>query len=282
MRVRFSRSAKGIVNTVSTLLPTTTSVKSETESVHTNYVRFIVLARSRTGSNFLRGLLNSHSRITVFGEIVADSFQDYVDWDVPGYAQSRQISALRRRDPVLFLERQVFKPFPPDVSAVGFKIFYYHARDDRWKHVWTYLQEHREIRVIHLKRWNILKTLASRKRANLTNRWVETSAPSSRNSTPVMLTYKECLVEFLATVRWETEADLFFEKHPILQVYYRDLSAQRDDLFCEIQRFLGVDCETLTPSTRKQSGQPLAEAISNYFELKEQFKGTRWQEFFEE
>lgn len=282
MKMRFPQSAKGIFNTITTYLPTTTSAETKTESVPTNYLRFIVLARSRTGSNFLRGLLNSHSKITIFGEIVADSSQDYVDWDVPGYEQSGRISALRRQDPVLFLERQVFRTFLPDVSAVGFKIFYYHAQDNRWKHVWTYLQSSRALRVIHLKRWNILESLASRKRANLTNQWVETSVQPTQNCAPVSLTYKECLIEFLATVRWETEADLFFENHSMLQVYYKDLITRRDDVLCDIQTFLGVDCEILTPSTRKQSNQSLSQAISNYFELKEQFKGTRWQEFFEE
>ena len=36
---------------------------------HTDYARFIVLGRSRVGSNLLRGLLNAHPAIEAYGEI---------------------------------------------------------------------------------------------------------------------------------------------------------------------------------------------------------------------
>jgi hypothetical protein len=37
--------------------------------LHRDYTRFIILGRSRSGSNYLRGLLNSHRRIVAFGEL---------------------------------------------------------------------------------------------------------------------------------------------------------------------------------------------------------------------
>jgi hypothetical protein len=49
-----------------------------------------------------------------------------------------------------------------------------------------------------------------------------------------------------------------------------------------IQEFLGVDCEAVVPLTYKQSNQPLSEAISNYFELKEKFVDSPWEDFFED
>ena len=41
---------------------------------HSEYVRFITVGRSRTGSNLLRGSLMSHSRIILFGASVIRSF----------------------------------------------------------------------------------------------------------------------------------------------------------------------------------------------------------------
>src|SRR5690606_16569148 len=47
---------------------------------HTDYTRFIILARSRTGSNFLRGMLNSHPQVLTYGEIFRND--DQVDFAV--------------------------------------------------------------------------------------------------------------------------------------------------------------------------------------------------------
>ena len=49
-----------------------------------------------------------------------------------------------------------------------------------------------------------------------------------------------------------------------------------------VQDFLGVQYETVKPSTYKQSHQSLSDSISNYWGLKERFTGTPWEEFFED
>ena len=46
---------------------------------HMGYGRFIILGRSRVGSNFLRSLLNAHSQIEVYGEIFRN--REAMDWD---------------------------------------------------------------------------------------------------------------------------------------------------------------------------------------------------------
>jgi hypothetical protein len=47
-----------------------------------------------------------------------------------------------------------------------------------------------------------------------------------------------------------------------------------------VQEFLGVDYENVQPQTYKQASRPLSDSIANYLELKRQFKGTPWEEFF--
>ena len=89
-----------------------------------DYVKFIILSRARVGSNFLRGALNSHSQIVVYGEL----FQrlNAIRWELAGYSRSRRMLSLYRTNPVQFLESQVFHPFPGRVRAVGLS-FYYHV-----------------------------------------------------------------------------------------------------------------------------------------------------------
>ena len=246
---------------------------------HSEYVRFIILGRERTGSTFLRSLLNTHRRIIAWGEI----FRDYnaICWDYPLFPQYRSLLSLILSDPIRFLERKVFKRLPLLISAVGFKIFYHHAQNESWKPVWTYLRSQKDLRIIHLKRQNILKTYLSYKKAELTNSWLNMFRPEADNL-QILLDYEQCLQTFSYTREQERKYDLFFADHRKIEVLYENLSANYHRETKRIQEFLGVDDETVEPVTYKQAAQPLSVAISNYFELKERFSGTPWEAFFED
>jgi LPS sulfotransferase NodH len=246
---------------------------------HSAYTRFVVLGRSRVGSNLLRGLLNAHPEVVAFGEVLRDASS--LDWDHTGYFQSDGVRVLLQRDPVKFLDASVLGRYPRSVRAVGFKLFYYHARQGAQAAVWPYLRDRRELRIIHLKRRNLLQTHLSRKRAVLTDRWVNTSGQPEQ---PVIVSvdYDECLKDFQQTRAWEDDCDREFAGHSLLQVSYEHLA---DDYSAEarrIQEFLGVPTRRVSPSTFQQTRQPLSATIANYGELKERFTGTAWQEFFTE
>ena len=244
---------------------------------HMNYQKFIILGRSRSGSNFLRGLLNSHSQVRVFGEIFQN--KDQVGWAMDGYPQdARTIQEFRNR-PVEFLQKRVFTKFPRAIHAVGFKIFYYHARDEQWQPVWEYLKLLQDLKIIHIKRQNILETHLSRQRALQTDRWFNLTGERDP-SQPLSLDFQECLQDFQETRRMEGEAASFFSDHPVLDVLYEELSRDQDRVMGELLDFLNVRREPLTSETFKQSNQSLSMAIANYAELKEKFQGTPWIEFF--
>lgn len=245
---------------------------------HTDYTRFIVLGRSRVGSNFLRGLLNSHKGITVFGEL----FQNYetIAWALPGYGQAAAMLNQYQQNPAQFLEEEVFHPFPPEITAVGFKLFYYHAQDDSRQSLWPYLQQQTDIKIIHIKRRNILKTHLSRQRAEQTDRWFNLSGEREAQK-PLTLDYQSCLDDFGQTRRWEAEFDQFFANHDVLELIYEELARDSAGQMAQVQAFLGVTPQPLAPETYKQSHKPLSEAIANYDTLKAQFAGTEWASFFE-
>src|SRR5690606_26460474 len=115
--------------------------------------KFIVLSRSRTGSNLLISFLNSHPNIRARGEMFARlNGKNCKDVLARGFAR---------------------QPFY--VKATGFKIFYYHPMDDDSGHVWDVLAELDDLRIIHLKRRNILRTLISRKIADTQGVWKASS-----------------------------------------------------------------------------------------------------------
>ncbi|MCC6190122.1 MAG: sulfotransferase [Anaerolineales bacterium] len=246
---------------------------------HTDYTRFIILARSRTGSNLLRGLLMQHSRVLSFGEIFRSP--EVIDFDLPGYEPSRGALALYRRDPVRFLATQVFRRVPVRVQAVGFKLFYYHARAQPWQAIWECLHDLAELRVIHLRRRNILRTHLSRARAERSDRWVNLSG-EAEDKEPLELNYEACLKDFIQTRQWEQAADEHFAAHAKLVVCYEDLAEDYQREMARLAPFLGLLDEPLAPQTRKQAQQPLRAAIANYAALKQQFAGSEWEVFFEE
>jgi LPS sulfotransferase NodH len=242
-----------------------------------DYVRFIILGRSRTGSNLLRSLLNAHSGVEAYGEIFRH--RDAMDWDHIGYLRSPRMHRMLLKDPTGFVERRVFRRYPEGIGAVGFKIFYYHAGEGSWATIWPYLGARLDIRVIHMTRRNILETHLSRKRAEITDSWVNTSG--RLEETPaIVLEYEECLAEFERTRALEQKYDGLFSDHPKLLLTYEDLAR---DYASEIRRvfgFLDLPEEAVRPGIFKQNHRPLREAISNYSELKRKFSGSPWESFF--
>lgn len=246
---------------------------------NTDYTKFIILGTARTGSNYLRGLLNSHMQIVAFGELFRD--YDAIGWDFAHLPRSRASQWLFQNDPVQFLETRVFGNFPKHIAAVGFKLFYYHAHSSTWEPVWTYLRDHKEIKVIHIKRKNFLKAYLSKKRAMVSKEWVRQQTNGTASHEPIVLSYEECLDEFTKTQDWERKHDAFFEKHEKLEVFYEDLARDYVREMKGIQEFLGVEYKAVEPRTAKQSSRPLSASIANYLELKQKFEGSPWQTFFE-
>ncbi|MGE0463951.1 MAG: sulfotransferase [Vicinamibacterales bacterium] len=246
---------------------------------HSQYTPFVVVGRSRVGSNLLRSLLNAHPHIVAFGEVFRDVNE--LDWDHTGYFQSSSVRDVVQREPLRFLETRLFGRYPRSVRAVGFKLFYYHARDGAQAAIWPWILERRDIHVIHLKRGNLLETHVSRKRAALTGQWVNTSGRKDEAVT-LTLDYDEVLADFRQTRGWEEESDRAFAGHPLLQVTYEQLASDYQAEARRLEAFLGVEPHAVQPSTFRQSTQSLSDTISNYHELKARFTGTPWTGFFTE
>lgn len=245
----------------------------------TNYTRFIILGRSRTGSNYLRGLLNSHPAVWTLGEIFRN--EDVIDFDHPDFVLNSQILSLYQSEPEKFLESIVFRKVPAEIQALGFKLFYYHARDGSFSRLWRALEQQTHIHILHIKRRNILRTHVSRENAQKTGIWVNTSGEKEEVQS-YNLDYQTCLEDFIRTRQWEQEADQFFQHHPVYEIYYEDLVENTPRHVQEIQKFLGLPFHPVQAKTYKQIQKPLSEIIANYAELKQKFAGSEWANFFED
>ncbi len=244
-----------------------------------NYTKFIILGRSRTGSNFLRGFLKNHPQVISLGEIFRET--DRIEFDSPYFFATNKIMAAYQSDPVDFLKNQVFRKFRSEIAAVGFKLFYYHASMPPFQKIWEYITNDETIHILHIKRNNMLATHVSRVQADQNNRWVNITGKKEKQS-PVVIDPLECQEDFETTAQWEEEADQRFKNHPMMHISYEDLVANMGGIMQRTQEFLGLEYEELTPQTYKQSALTLAQSISNYPDLKEYFSGSRWESFFNE
>ena len=229
---------------------------------HSDFRRFIVLSRSRTGSKLLISYLKSHPNIFAKGEIFRKlNGRNYEDILAKVFA------------------RQWYK-----TRAKGFKIFYYHPNDDQTPDLWDDLMNMENLHVIHLKRLNVLRTLVSRKIAESQDLWEisDSMVLDSQNNKRVCMTVQELSNGFQRTRTWERTGDEMFGKHPLLTVHYEDLVESPEANFREISDFLGVRYVQPQTSLRKQNPEKLSDLLANYDELKDAFTGTEWQPFFEE
>jgi LPS sulfotransferase NodH len=229
---------------------------------HADFTKFIVLSRSRTGSNLLLSLLNSHPEIIAEHEILAE---------------------LDGRDARKVVAKAYGKQ-PYYVKAKGFKVFYYHPLGGEAPEVWDDLVAAQDIKVIHLKRRNILRTLVSRKIAGMKDVWAATSEARldiGRQKT-VSFRTEELEEGFRRTRGWETEGDRRFAAHPLLSVWYEDLVRDPEATLAQVLDFLGLRQVPLATQLRKQNPERLPELVSNYAELKAAFTGSEWAVFFEE
>jgi hypothetical protein len=227
---------------------------------HTRFRRFIVLSRSRTGSNLLISQLGNHPHIHTTGEIFS--------W-LKGRSHTQVLNTVFQRQPFY-------------VKAAGFKIFYYHPQDDDSGCVWNALESRDDLHVIHLTRKNILRTLVSRKLAGTQGAWVSGRAGGAASPSVVSFTPDELWKGFTETRRWEQDGEHRFRRHPRMTLRYEDMVGSPDRAFGQVTDFLGVRFQRPETRLRKQNTRSLRESIANYEELKAGFAGTEWQPFFED
>lgn len=249
----------------------------------TESIRFILLGHPRTGSHMISSNLERHKALLTFGELFIDEEDVRNRWFGAG---PRFDTPYRTgEDGAEFLERNVFFTASGDaLRGSGFKIFYGQARRDAaGRKAWDYLIANRDIRVIHLTRWNLLDCLVSQEVALRTGEWVRAidAPPPEDRVPPFELTIDQCEQMFnriFAARRWAERA---FADHPRLDLdYERDVCGDFAGTVRRVFEFLGVEPlegEVLLHKLRKK---PAAAQVTNYDELREHFRHTVHDGYF--
>lgn len=220
------------------------------------YLKFVIITRSRTGSNLLVSYLNSHEQINCQGEL---------------YSQLGD-----RTSQAIWLS--CFKKLPKRIKAVGFKLFYYHPNDSSDTYVWDQIQSDKNIKIIHLTRDNLLRVLVSRQIASKLNYWSnkgQGNEPSLKDKR-ISLSFEECLEDFKSTKEYELSIEQRFPGHKVYNLQYEQLIANPQVAMNGVLDFIGLRSTRVKSSFKKQNPENLDQVIENFEKLSEQLRNSEW------
>jgi len=219
----------------------------------------VLLSSGRKGTFLVLTALEQHPQVQTYQQLL--SRPDY-------YPRETGEEILTR----------LFDDCDPSVEAVVLPVSWLNARD-RYPGFWKSLTD-RKVRVVHLKRRNMLRWYVSLRIAQRTGIWSTNREPDYAIPT-IHVDSKECVECIRADRQAERAADDFFAHHAVLHLVYEDVVQAFDRHMAQLQRFLGVAPLILRPRTVKQESRPLCDVIDNFAELREAFSGTEWETLLE-
>ncbi|MCG5052742.1 MAG: sulfotransferase [Myxococcales bacterium] len=234
-------------------------------------VHFVLLGHPRSGSTLLLNALREHPGVQAFGEIFQDEPEERRS-QLGGLFASYE----NGMDGAAYLRTHVFHARDDeDLLAIGFKLFYFQAREKPAATAWQYLIDEPRIRIVHLSRAQGVEAFVSLCEAEATGKWhVELDEPPAPTPTPVHVDPEACLA-FLDKVQvhnaWVRQA---FCKHDVLDLSYERLVRDFSRSLSDVQTFLELPCQSLPLLLRKQGTRPLHHRIANFEELRRRLRHT--------
>jgi LPS sulfotransferase NodH len=254
-----------------------------------NYKKFVILSTARTGSDLLYSYLNSHPNVICFREIFGQ--KDSIDFGnlltkYRSLSKNKKTLEFRMKNPIDFLNKYIFSFHEDIIHAVGFKLFYYHPNTyENWNEIKKYLEKDKSIKIIHLKRENLLDVYFSLKKAHKTNQWNVWKNDSKKvkeqfKDFTIQFTEEECRFYFEKTEEYIRIFESLIKDHEVVDIYYNDLLNKSEEVLNKMQSFLDVEIHTLETRTNKVNKRSVPECIENYSELKKEFQNTPYSKYF--
>lgn len=238
---------------------------------------FMLICRARSGSNYLLTLLDAHPRFRHIWEPFGEH----------SLAQEDCLPLIREIGPLPYLEQKLQRV--SDEQVIGFKVLYHQFRP-KYSNIWEIpslepveeaLIADTKLKVIHLKRHNILHSFVSNRVALKTRQFIMFSEKRRHTDVRISLTPAECEREFERVSMAQDYYDGILVDHPLLQVSYEALAADPRAEGKRLLDFLGLKQRRLRTYTVKQNARPMHDIVTNFAELKAHFGKTRWASFFD-
>jgi hypothetical protein len=198
---------------------------------------YVILSHGRAGTNYCAHNMQDHPEIAAFLE----PFNGIAENRTPlaGEVWDGTSSAIE------FARRQVFDNPALQDKARGFKLFYFHCRQNRvTSDIWRALRQDKSIKIIFLNRRNFLNKYLSDQRAQASGVWHPNrkdyltsqyaDVVDLRVDIPACLNMMNYLYTSYNLIRQE------FDGHDHIEWFYEDLAGQGDAFMADIYRLLEV------------------------------------------
>jgi len=241
-------------------------------------IRAIVLTTQRTGSTFLIHCLDSHPDIETTGELLIGAPIKKVPLTK---GRLRRLAKFWRfaRSGALTPRRHMNNFFNGGQARVRlFKAMYNHIANPI---TLGYLRERSDIRILHLRRHNLLKMHVSRKLMSFGRR-VQSLQPVA--AAQVRIDPAEALATMRNARHQFQHYEQVFAAHSRLQLVYEDLIAEQTlepNISAAICDFLGVHRAVLTSGLVKMNPDPLSTIVTNYDELARVISATEFSDLLD-
>lgn len=221
-------------------------------------VPYLILTRSRSGSNLFKDYLNSHPKVKSYGEVFGSIKNKNVDNIIEEVYSAEN-----------------------NPKASGFKFFYYHPngephRSDVAKSIWAHLKAIPGLKVINLIRnplrcivsANIMKQIRD---SNLEVNHVKMKPGENRpdiNERRVILNPEDTL-RMLKSIESLKQELLEYFGPDICTVKYSELCKNPNQIMNEVFAHLGIENVDVSSRLQKQNPESMEELIINFSEIRE-------------
>ncbi len=227
-------------------------------TLHIRDSAFIISCSARTGSTFLVHLLRSNPQILCHGEVIDHKNVGALTGtygkkrrEIEGY--DARLNQEMQQHPARFLFANVFDS--QGYRVVGFKYKTDESLDPSYKAYTDTIVDNKDIKVIHLKRRNLLDVFISHevvlKQTGLTMLKEGETPPAIQ---PFSASPAAVVDYFRGVVGRETKAESMYSGHRHMFVEYEDITKENSEARQTMQRFLDVAVVKLQSPTKKIIG----------------------------
>ena len=222
---------------------------------------FIISCAARTGSTMLRYMLDSHPEITCHGEVFkARGISRFLKADKRPYGLSplyNHLSGEFHSSQVAdFISNNLLRTQNANCKASGFKFKTDEYFNISFTEVSTYIHSNNSIKVIHLKRRDLLAQYVShlmvKKKKSKTVEFDEATKGSKDPSLSATKISISRLIDFMEdVVIRENNIIKELRHHDTKEVYYEDIIIPESQSIKDLQLFLNVTPQPLQTKTKK-------------------------------
>lgn len=234
--------------------------------------RYVIVTEPRSGSHLLQEVLNSHKDIECGNEVFNVFLRvSEEEKDIQRAASNGDFSKIVPFNRSIKLEKK------PEALHGGFILHGKQITDQ----ILEMLKEV-DARILFLNRINLLERYVSEKIARTIHVYEYDEINERYNSITFTLTMNELCADFERIMKRRETLKGYFKEHKCLIVTYESLDREFRAAVESISRFFNVEKLFRPPLAKKMQRRKMGGIIQNYSELKEKFKNSKWETFFNE